>query len=445
MSRLTLHRALWTLLTALLAPVWLAALCAVPRLRLPLRERLGGLPDALPSLSEAGPRVLFHAASGGDVRAVVPVARALHALRPDARLVCTVQTRSAVDMARRLDAPFVVTALPLEAAPCVDRFVAALRPDLLVLEYLELWPRLVSCVRRRGGRVALINGRIHPARMPRYQRPGARLLRDLLADLALCTARSEDDAARLAALGAPAPSVHPHTKHALLEQPSPTALARLLEGRALEPLQRHMTWVAGSVHADELDLVLDAQVRLGSATRLVLCPRYPELGASAARRAEQRQLNVCRVGPRAVLGPPDATVVVVETTGELARWYGHGAVALVGGTLGRRGGQNPLEPAIAGCSLVVGPSTVQIDAELAWLGAAHVRTVPPDAAALASAVAAGLEQAARDDRSAMQAAQRVRAEAEVFARALAERLAELLPTGARDTGTDRPDQRATLA
>jgi len=48
-------------------------------------------------------------------------------------------------------------------------------------------------------------------------------------------------------------------------------------------------------------------------------------------------------------------VVVLDTIGELAQAYRYGALAFVGGSMTRRGGQNILEPAVHGKVVLFGP------------------------------------------------------------------------------------------
>jgi 3-deoxy-D-manno-octulosonic-acid transferase len=52
----------------------------------------------------------------------------------------------------------------------------------------------------------------------------------------------------------------------------------------------------------------------------------------------------------------EADVIVLDTIGDLAAVYGIADVAFVGGSLVRRGGHNPLEPAQFGVPVVIGPS-----------------------------------------------------------------------------------------
>jgi 3-deoxy-D-manno-octulosonic-acid transferase len=47
--------------------------------------------------------------------------------------------------------------------------------------------------------------------------------------------------------------------------------------------------------------------------------------------------------------------MLLDTTGELQRWYGIATVVFIGKSLTAHGGQNPVEPILAGKPVVFGP------------------------------------------------------------------------------------------
>jgi 3-deoxy-D-manno-octulosonic-acid transferase len=51
-------------------------------------------------------------------------------------------------------------------------------------------------------------------------------------------------------------------------------------------------------------------------------------------------------------------IVIVDVIGELGAWWGCASAAYVGGSLGKRGGQNMMEPAAFGIPVSFGPNTV---------------------------------------------------------------------------------------
>jgi 3-deoxy-D-manno-octulosonic-acid transferase len=103
---------------------------------------------------------------------------------------------------------------------------------------------------------------------------------------------------------------------------------------------------------------------------LVLAPRHPEnFGITYSMAMEFPSLSATEllVGKRTVEGGSVALstrkrethqveIVVLDTIGDLAAVYGVADVAFVGGSLIKRGGHNPLEPAQFGVPVIMGPS-----------------------------------------------------------------------------------------
>ncbi|MFO0004160.1 MAG: 3-deoxy-D-manno-octulosonic acid transferase, partial [bacterium] len=90
---------------------------------------------------------------------------------------------------------------PLDFTWAVDRTLDRVRPDLLVLGELELWPNLLDRARRRGSPIVVANGRMSERSAAGYARIRP-LVRRMLGRVGLVVARSQDDADRFASLGA---------------------------------------------------------------------------------------------------------------------------------------------------------------------------------------------------------------------------------------------------
>ena len=347
----------WAAVAAEYVVFWLILplLLLHPRVRQGIRVRFGFY-DPAPSLRD-GPRIWLHGASAGDVLGLVPIVKELKALRPDARIIVSAITDSGASMARqRLVAQGLAdlaTFLPYDLPGACRRAIAALRPDVLVLEYTELWPQLIAAASEAQVKLALTNGRLRPRNVPRY-RILFRLAGNLLERFDVLMMRAEDEAERALLLGAPRERVHVtgNTKFDALAVSVPEQEdASLRHALALGP---ERLWVCGSTHEGEESGLLRVFAVLQKEhpdLRLLIAPRYIE-------RA-QRVLGLARsLGLRARLrsepGGPEP-VIVLDTIGELVRAYQLATVVFVGGSFGRRGGQNILEPAACGKPVLFGP------------------------------------------------------------------------------------------
>jgi 3-deoxy-D-manno-octulosonic-acid transferase len=319
------------------------------------RERMGRLPVYL---NVDGDRSIWiHAVSVGEVLAARPLVPALRERFPGHRVFLSTTTITGNAVAKKsvrgVDGLFY---MPFDFPHPVRRALDVLNPSLLVLVETELWPNLIHEARRRGTRIALVNGRISTRSFPRYMK-ARRFLSLVLSEVDLFLMQGEAHAERIRALGAPADRVQVTGNlkfDAVLPGRVPERLARLLQGGTTpRPL-----WVAGSTVGGEEELVLSAFHRVRERVpqaRLLLAPRHPERFAAVPTLVEAAGFRCLR---RSALDPAawgDGEVLLLDTLGELAQVYGLASVVFVGGSLVPAGGHNILEPAVAGKAVVVGP------------------------------------------------------------------------------------------
>jgi 3-deoxy-D-manno-octulosonic-acid transferase len=302
------------------------------------------------------PRIWLHGASAGDLLALLPIIERLREQLPSATLIVSTTTNTGHAMAQRRLAPHVnaVVYAPYDLWGATRRTVRALRPDLVVLEYAELWPNLISAIRKAGARVALTNGRFSPARLRGYRALFA-LAGNLLRNLDLLLMRAPEEAERALLLGAPPDRVKVtgNTKFDALAPGDATAPDDGLR-EALGLAEEDVVLLAGSTHEGEEGPLLEVYRRLLALhpqLKLILAPRYADRAARVEALVHAAGFSVRR---RSAL-PGRSQVVVLDTVGELARAYRLATVVFVGGSFIRRGGQNILEPAAQGRPVLFGP------------------------------------------------------------------------------------------
>jgi len=351
---------------------------AAPRAWRALGDRLGRFAAEGAGAPSATGALWMHAASVGELRAVRPLLGALRARRPGRPVIVTTLTRTGLELARSLPEADRAALLPLDAPESVQRVLEALRPEAFFFTETEIWPTLLDALSRRGVPAFLVSGRVSARTAARaaWLRP---LYRPALARV-VCCMQSEEDAARVTALGADPALVHVagSLKFEVVPAEAPPGVRRLGE-----QLAGHPVLIAGSTHEGEEAAVLDAYARLTSTARLVvlLAPRHPERLDGVASLVTGRGIPLERYtavvsGERPV--PAEGGVVLLDVMGPLAHCYALGAVAFVGGSLVPVGGHNVLEPARAERPVLVGPYTATmadaVDRILAAGGGVRVRT-----------------------------------------------------------------------
>ncbi len=337
-----------------------------------------------------GPMIWLHAASVGELLAVIPLIERIRA-RNFAVLVTSGTVTSAKLAEQRLPSGAVHQFIPVDAPRFVDRFLDYWRPDLALFVESDLWPNLVLACAGRAIPMILVNGRVSERSFGRW-----RLLPHSIAALLdrfdLCLAQSRADAQRFDQLGAPRVSSIGNLK---LDVPAPPVDQPTLQKlRAI--VGPRVVIAAASTHAGEESAIIAAHRRLRAkcpSLLTVIAPRHPARGPSVAEIARAAGLTVAL---RSRGDPPkrDVDIYVADTLGELGLIYRLAPIVFMGGSLATHGGQNPIEAIGLGAAIVHGPHVWNFAEIYATLDAAHGAELVTDADALTARLAEWLAKPA---------------------------------------------------
>ncbi|MFA5864376.1 MAG: 3-deoxy-D-manno-octulosonic acid transferase [Phycisphaerae bacterium] len=312
------------------------------------------------------PGIWIHAVSMGEVNAVKPLADRLKQQLPFHEIFISTNTDTGFDRAVKLFGEDYVFFSPFDFSFCVSRAFRRLRPSLIVLMELEVWPNMLSLAREQNIPVVIANGRLTERSARRYKLLGP-IVRNIFDQLTLVMAQDDNYRRRFDDLGMGANKVvvtgSLKWDGAPLADsvPSQNDLAGAL---GIDPLKGLL--VAGSTGDDvEEEAVIRAYQQLRSRyneLQLAIIPRKPERFDHVARLINSRGFYPVRrsefpdgsVPPgRVVAGRP--VVFLGDTMGELRKFYGLATAVFVGRTLVPMGGSDVMEVAALGKPAIVGP------------------------------------------------------------------------------------------
>lgn len=315
-------------------------------------ERYGYYPGAA---SETRSTIWLHAVSVGEVNAAAPLVEALLARRPQVPLVITSITPTGSERARALWGDRVRHVyLPYDLPGAMRRFLAQFRPGCALLMETELWPNLLFACRDAGVPVSIVNARLSERSLRGYQVLAPLIRRALQTARRVC-AQGHADAKRYIRLGArPESTVETgNLKYDVAELEGLEGFVSVFRAHA----GARPVWIAASTHPDEETAVLVAHRALRQAypdALMLWAPRHPERFKAAYEQARSFGFRTHSRSYQPLPGSDNA-VFVIDTLGELGRFYACADVAFVGGSLQPVGGHNLLEPAAVGVPILTGP------------------------------------------------------------------------------------------
>ena len=339
--------------------------------------------------SAAKPGALWiHAVSLGETRAAGPLIDALRQAMPGRPLLLTHGTATGRNAGRSLLEDGDAQAwLPFDTPGAVRRFFDHFAPVAGVLVETEIWPNLLAEAQVRGLPMLLANARMSERSRRRGRRVEA-LLRPAFASLAAAFAQTEADAARLREAGVRQVSVEGNLKFDLTPDPRLIAVGQRWKATTAG---RPVVLAAITREGEEASLLAAWHSVPLPRPLLVVVPRHPQRFEAVAELIAGAGFTLSR---RSAWGeaPPDSAALVDIWLGdsmlEMPAWYALADVALLGGSFEPLGGQNLIEAAACGCTVVMGPHTFNFAqaAELALAAGAALR-VPTMAEGVSRAVA----------------------------------------------------------
>jgi 3-deoxy-D-manno-octulosonic-acid transferase len=330
-------------------------------------ERIGERRGIASAARPNGPLVWLHAASVGELNSVLPLIARLHA-RGLKLLVTTGTVTSSRIAEQRLPAGAMHQFAPFDVPAYARRFLDHWRPGLALFVESDLWPNLLQEIAARGVPMVLVNARLSERSFNRWRRMPAAIAH-VLRTFSLALARTQTDAERLQALGAPHVTITGDLKLDVPAPPAdPEALSDLQNAIAARPLI-----AAASTHPGEDEHVIAAYCALRGAhpgLLTIIAPRHPERGPQIAELARGAGLNAA-LRSTGALPSVDTDIYIADTLGEMGLLYRIAPLVFMGGSLVRHGGQNPIEPAKLGACVLHGPHVWNFADVYRALGAAE--------------------------------------------------------------------------
>jgi 3-deoxy-D-manno-octulosonic-acid transferase len=307
-------------------------------------------------------RIWVHALSVGEVRSAIPFVQALKKKRPGAQIVFTASTKTGLETAQQLFSGdnrllvFQMGYFPFDLWVSVQRICKLIEPNLVCLIETDCWPGFLDHMKQKNIPVVLVNARISKESLNGYLKLKGfcslffPCLSHIMAQTALDAQRFKQMGVRESNL-----SIMGNIK---FDQPlihlDESAILNLKARFGIQDQDR--VWIAGSTHEGEETILLEAFASVKKNfpnLKLILAPRDPNRSEKLMGLASFAHHSVLFSQLKQDSGQKD--IILIDSLGLLVTAYAICDIAFIGGSLIPLGGHNPLEPALFGKPILLGP------------------------------------------------------------------------------------------
>ena len=297
-----------------------------------------------PSIHQNG--IWIHAASVGEVNAVVPLLVKLHNDFPETPLTLSTNTVTGSAVAKK-QLPKTIQHLyfPLDYKWSVKRIINKIKPKSVFIVETELWPNLYQALNKKNISLNIINGRISEKTLH-----AKKWLKDIYAEILPLVShvytRSETDQKRFLALGLP------KNKATMLGNIKFSSL----DSENIEPIKLERKYVlAASTRDDEEQLIVDAWKKSEKKDHLlVIVPRHPHRLSEILSQLKTYDSNISVRSKNNKIST-NTNIYIADTIGELKQFIIGSEFVLMGGSFVQKGGHNILEVAQLSKAVIFGP------------------------------------------------------------------------------------------
>lgn len=300
-----------------------------------------------------GPVVWFHCASLGEFEQGRPVIEALRNVRPDVQIALTFFSPSGFEIRRTTPLADFVCYLPFDTPSRAKQFVGLLRADLAVFIKYEYWPNHFLELKRRGTPLFVVSGIFREnQRFFGWQR---KFWKPVLNAVTHFFVQNERSVGLLNSLEYSNVTLAGDTRFDRVA----TFAREIPENAVAEAFcKNHKILIAGSSYSAEEEVAGRFLRDAGPGWKLIIAPHnIDEVRIRSVVQRFGEEVVRLTQWDDSLAG---ARVLVVDTMGQLAGFYPHAHIALIGGGYGK-GLHNTLEAAVHGIPVAFGPNYKRFD------------------------------------------------------------------------------------
>jgi len=301
--------------------------------------------------------VLFHAASIGEFKSIIPIIKELEKKNENLEFLVTTQTTSSANLANIELKRFKKAThryLPLDVNFLMKKFLSRWKPDAIFLVDSEIWPNLIFLANRRGIPLGIINARITRKTYDRWKL-FPKMARSIFGLFDLCIVSNTETKKYLENFNAKNVFYFGNLK--FCENLEKTQFFN----KNSKFLDSNKFWLAASTHEGEDDFCLNTHIELRKKiknVKTIIVPRHISRVKRIKKMGENLNLTCQILNPDEEM-LDNKEIIIINSFGKLQSFYKYSKSVFIGKSIIKKfedvGGQNPIEAAKLGCKIYHGP------------------------------------------------------------------------------------------
>ena len=300
-----------------------------------------------------GKLIWFHGASVGEILSVIPLIEKLEKNKQIKQILITSNTLSSSKILSRLKLKKTIHQfLPIDTDYNTNKFLSYWDPSIAIFIDSEIWPNLITNIKKKSISLMLINARITKKSFTKWNFfPSS--AKKLFQNFDMCLSSSLESKNYLKLLGAKKISYIGNLKFTQSEK-----TADELNSNIKKFFLTRKIWCASSTHELEEKICANIHKKLKIKYKnllTVIIPRHIHRTKKIIKEIKELNLKIHLHDSRKKIDE-ETDIYLVNSFGQTQSFFKACKTVFLGGSIIEHGGQNPLEAAKYGCQILHGPN-----------------------------------------------------------------------------------------
>ncbi len=299
-----------------------------------------------------GKVIWFHGSSVGEVLSIMPLIERLEKNSKVKQIVITSSTLSSSKVLEKYKLNKTVHQFfPIDANLIIKKFLNYWKPTAVFFVESEIWPNTIQNLHKRNIKIALLNARITNKTFTKWFKFKS-FSKDIFNKFDLCLCQNKETKLYLKKLGSKNIKNLGNLKFS--ESKKIKKINKIKNFKLLN--NKNILFGGISTHYDEEIFCGKVHLELKNKYKKfisIIIPRHVNRAESIKNDLENLKLKV-HLHSSKINIENDTDIYLVDTYGETKSFLNMCKVVYLGGSIIKRGGQNPLEAARSGCKVIHG-------------------------------------------------------------------------------------------
>ena len=297
--------------------------------------------------------IWFHAASVGELISIIPLIKKFEKNKKIKQIVVTTSTTSSAGVLKKIKFKKTIHKYyPIDSNFLTNKFINIWKPQLAIFIESEIWPNMFYNLNRKKIPIILLNARITKKSFNRWKILG-NFTKGIFKKITLALPSNLESKKFLKILGTKNIKVAGNLKYYGENTKNKSKLSLFKK-----KFKSFTVWCAASTHKGEENLVVKLHKNIKRHKKkllTVIIPRHVNRSKKILKYLANEKLRAITHSSKDNL-KDNTDIYIVDTYGEVSKFYDISNITFMGGSIVKHGGQNPLEPARFGNYIISGPN-----------------------------------------------------------------------------------------